>query len=151
MHPLIILRWQYQIQYTYSKLMAKKANKHADQINYKANAGKIKPYSRAVTNSWSFQAKAILKAISMHSAETIKGTMRLPFYIGLCRKIRVKLANSMKADVYSVDAPSDGKQDPRKNYDSFKYRGVTHILFCCQKLNVNERAKSAHSRIFMPN
>lgn len=88
----------------------------------------------------------------MHSAETIEGTMRLPFYIVLCRKIRVKSANSMKADVYSVEATSDGKKDPRKNYDSFKYRCVTHILFCGQKkLNVCERAKSAHSRIFMLN
>jgi len=113
--------------------MAKKANKHADPINYKANAGKIKPYSYAVTNSWSFQAKSILKAISMHSAETIEGTMRLPLYIGLCRKIRVKSANPMKTDVDSVEAPSDGKQDPRKNYDSFKYRGVAHVLFRCQE------------------
>jgi len=63
------------IQYAYSELMAKKANKHADPINCKANAGKIKPYSYAITNSWSFQAKAILEAISMHSAETIEGTM----------------------------------------------------------------------------
>jgi len=55
--------------------MAKKANKHADPINCKANASKIKPCSYAVTNSWSFQAKAILEAISMHSAETIEGTM----------------------------------------------------------------------------
>lgn len=114
--------------------MTKKANKHADPINYKADASKIKPYSYAVTNSWSFQAKSILKAISMHSAETIKWTIGLPLYIGLCRKIRVESANPMKTDVDAVEAPSDGKQDPRKNYDSFKYRGVAHILFCCQKI-----------------
>jgi len=34
----------------------------------------------------------------------------------------------MKADVDPVEAPNDGKQDPRKNYDSFKYRGVTHLV-----------------------
>lgn len=54
--------------------------------------------------------------------------MRLPFYIGFSRKIRVEPTNSMKADVDPVEAPNDGKQDPRKNYDSFKYRGVTHLV-----------------------
>ena len=68
----------------------------------------------------------------MHSAKTIKGTIRFPFYIGLGRKIRVEPTNSMKADVDPVEAPSDKKQDPRENYDSFKYCGLTHILFCFQ-------------------
>lgn len=99
--------------------MAKKANKHADPINYKADASKIKPYSYAVTNSWSFQAKSILKAISMHSAETIKWTIGLPLYIGLCRKIRVESANAMKANIYSVKASGKRKKNPRKHYDSF--------------------------------
>lgn len=77
--------------------------------------------------------KSILKAISMHSAKTIKWVMRLPLYIGVGRKIRIESVNPMKADVYSVEAPSDGKQYPRKNYDSFKYRCVSHILTCGQK------------------
>jgi len=32
------------IQDAYSKLMAKKTNKHADPINHKADASEVKPY-----------------------------------------------------------------------------------------------------------
>ncbi|MCQ4298048.1 hypothetical protein NAU58_20940 [Pseudomonas stutzeri] len=59
----------------YAELMAKKANKHTDPINNKTDAGKIKPCGYAVANIWPFYAKSILKAILMHSTETIEGVM----------------------------------------------------------------------------
>jgi len=55
--------------------MAKKADKHTYPINNKTDARKIKPCGYAVANIWPFQAKSILKAISMHSIDTIKGVM----------------------------------------------------------------------------
>ena len=59
----------------YAELMAKKANKHTDPIDNKTDAGKIKPCGYSVVNIWSFHAKSILKTISMHSTETVKGVM----------------------------------------------------------------------------
>ncbi|MGK9046511.1 hypothetical protein KXR63_03985 [Stutzerimonas chloritidismutans] len=55
----------------------------------------------------------------------------------------------MKADVDPVEAPNDGKQDPRKTM--IRSSIEASLIFFLPKTHVYERAKSGHLRIFMPN
>ena len=141
------------IQYSYTKLITKKPNKHADPINYKADARTIKPYNQSATNIWTLKTKCILKAISVHPTEAIKGTMRFPLHIGHFRKAWINPANSVEADVYAIDPPCDGKEDPRqwfaqisrhRSYMARLLRGNSLRCLCTSQ-------DSSNSRIFMPN
>ena len=86
----------------------------------------------------------------MHSAKTIKWVMRLPLYIGLGRKIRIESVNPMKADI-PLKPPVTASNIQEKTMTRSSIDASVISCSAAKKLNVYERAKSGHSRIFMLN